>query len=249
MQVQAPETRPGLFVDDKREGIYMLDFDTLNTEFEKAYPQAILDWAVKTYGDRLVVVTSFQPTGIVTLHMLHEIAPDVPVLTLDTGLLFPETYALMDMLEDHLKLKLIRVRAEQTVAQQAERYGERLWERDPDQCCNLRKTVPLDTALNGYGAWVTGLRRDQSEGRKTTPIVSWDKRNNMVKLSPLATWTETMVWTYLRAYELPYNTLHDRHYLSIGCWPCTQPVQPGEDSRAGRWAGQGKTECGIHVSS
>ncbi len=227
----------------------MLDYQALNTHFETAAPQEILRWAAAQFGSQLAVVTSFQPTGIVTLHMLQDIAPDVTVMTLDTGLLFPETYALMDEIEARLKLNLIRVRPAQTVEQQAAAYGDQLWRSDADRCCNLRKTVPLKDALAGYGAWITGLRRDQSEGRKSTPIVSWDKRNNLLKLSPLANWTERMVWTYLDAYELPYNPLHDQNYFSIGCAPCTQPVAPGDDVRAGRWAGLSKIECGIHLET
>lgn len=115
-------------------------------------------------------------------------------------------------------------------------------------CCNLRKTVPLNEALVGYEAWITGLRRDQSAGRAATPIVPWDKKYNKVKLSPFATWTESMIWTYIHAHELPYNTLHDQGYPSIGCYPCTRSVEPGsQDKRAGRWANHTKTECGIHV--
>jgi len=230
----------------------MTNHDTLqilNTEFETTYPQAALQWAAETYGDKLAVVTSFQPTGIVTLHMLSEIAPKTPVLTLDTGLLFPETYAVMDELERRLNLNLIRVRPAQTVTQQAETEGANLWEREPDRCCNLRKTIPLKNALDRYEAWITGLRRDQSAGRSGIPIVSWDAKYNNVKLSPLAKWTEEMVWTYIHAHELPYNTLHDQNYPSIGCYPCTQPAAPDAlDKRAGRWSGHEKTECGIHIS-
>lgn len=221
----------------------------LNPMFEHSAPQDVLRWAVDTYGDHLATVTSFQPTGIVTLHMLSEIAPQTAVLTLDTGLLFPETYALIDSLEQRLNLRLIRVRPAQTVEEQAATYGDKLWERDPDQCCALRKVAPLGPALEGYDAWITGLRRDQSSGRQQTPIVSWDKRYKKVKIAPLATWTEEMVWTYIEAYELPYNPLHDQHYVSIGCLHCTQPVSADSaDKRAGRWAGRGKTECGLHVA-
>jgi phosphoadenosine phosphosulfate reductase len=228
--------------------IVLDNLTALDATFETAYPQDALAWAAHTFGDKLAVVTSFQPTGIVTLHMLSEIAPDTPVLTLDTGLLFPETYALMDTLEQRLHLNLIRVRPAQTVAEQADAYGPELWTREPDVCCNLRKTVPLDQALVGYEAWITGLRRDQSAGRANTPIVSWDKKYDKVKLSPFATWTESMIWTYIHAHELPYNTLHDQGYPSIGCYPCTRPVDPGsQDKRAGRWANHTKTECGIHV--
>jgi len=226
------------------------DLATLNTQFENAYPQDILRWAAETYGDQLAVVTSFQPTGIVTLHMLSEVAPDTTVMTLDTGLLFPETYALMDELEALLNLRLIRVKPDLTVAQQTESHGAELWAHDPDRCCGIRKTVPLNEALVGYDAWITGLRRDQSTGRKSTPIISWDAKYQKVKLSPFATWTEEMIWMYIRAHELPYNELHDRNYPSIGCYPCTQPVVPNAvDKRAGRWTGREKTECGIHVAA
>lgn len=221
--------------------------DPLNAEFEKASPQDILKWAATRFGERLALVTSFQPTGIVTLHMLSEIAPHTPVLTLDTGLLFPETYALINDLEQRLNLNLIRLRPAQTVEQQAEAHGPELWARNPDQCCNLRKVIPLDQALKGYDAWITGLRRDQSEGRSSVQVVAWDQKHQNLKLCPFATWTEEMIWLYLNAHELPYNRLHDQGYPSIGCYPCTQAAAPGADKRAGRWANSAKTECGIHL--
>ncbi|MBX3080044.1 MAG: phosphoadenylyl-sulfate reductase [Anaerolineae bacterium] len=221
----------------------------LNAAFEKQAPQDILRWAVETYGTGLASVTSFQPTGIVILHMLREIAPETPVLTLDTGLLFPETYALIDDLEARFDLRLTRLQPELTVERQAEQYGAALWEREPNLCCAMRKTAPLDAVLGQYPAWITGLRRDQSEGRGTTPIISWDRKHGNIKLAPLATWTESMVWTYIHAYELPYNALHDQNYPSIGCYPCTRAVAADGDKRAGRWVGHNKTECGIHVQS
>jgi phosphoadenosine phosphosulfate reductase len=225
----------------------VFDFEALNQEFEFVSPQEMLCWAWHAFGDRLAVVTSFQPTGIVTLHMLREIAPHAAVLTLDTGLLFPETYQLIDQIEKEWQINLIRVRPAQTVEQQAQAYGDTLWKFNPDQCCHLRKTVPLGDSLAGFDAWITGLRRDQHNGRKATPLISWDKKYGKVKLSPLAAWTEEMVWTYIHAHELPYNSLHDLNYASIGCFPCTRAVEPGEDSRSGRWRGQAKTECGIHL--
>ena len=226
----------------------MYDFVELNEHFENAAPSDILRWAWNTFGQELALVSSFQPTGLATLHMLLEFAPDIPVITLDTGLLFPETVALVDQWERDYGLNLIRARPRQTVAEQALAHGEALWERDPDLCCHLRKTMPLDQALKPYAAWMTGLRRDQSERRRSVPIVSLDAKYGIVKLSPLATWTEEMVWTYLLAHELPYNPLHEQNYFSIGCSPCTRATAPGEDKRAGRWSGQAKTECGIHVS-
>jgi phosphoadenosine phosphosulfate reductase len=209
-------------------------------------PESILRWAAKTYGDRLAVVTSFQPTGIVILHMLQGIAPQTAVLTLDTGLLFPETYDLIDEIERRFHLRLTRVRPEERVL--ADEPDIPLYTHDPDRCCHLRKVAPLNDALRGYGAWITGLRRDQSESRSRTPLVGWDARHELVKLSPLACWTEAQVWDYLRQHDLPFNTLHDRGFTSIGCWPCTQAVPEGaSDLRAGRWVGTGKTECGIHL--
>jgi phosphoadenosine phosphosulfate reductase len=220
----------------------------LNSRFETLHPRLILRWAAETFGDKLAIVTSFQPTGIVTLHMMSLIAPRTSVLTLDTGLLFPETYALMDELEDRLNLRLTRVKPAQTVDQQAKQYGSALWERNPDACCNLRKVVPLGSALTGYEAWVTGLRRDQT-GRDSTPIIAWDRKYNKVKLSPLANWTEGDIWLYLSDFDLPYNPLHDQGYPSIGCNTavCTQSVPEGSSERAGRWINFDKNECGIHA--
>jgi len=227
-----------------------VDISQLQTQFENAYPQDVLQWAVDLYGSKLATVTSFQPTGIVTLHMMSEIAPDTTVLTLDTGLLFPETYHVMNELEARLKLKLIRVKPALTVQQQADVHGSPLWESDQNQCCNLRKVVPLNKALTGYDAWITGLRRDQSRSRVNTPVVGCDPRSNRIKISPLATWTEDMVWAYIHAHDLPYNELHDQGYPSIGCWPCTAAVTGDGYSRAGRWSNSAgtKIECGIHLA-
>ena len=223
--------------------------DTLSQQFESASPQEILRWASTTYGDQLAIVTSFQITGIVTLHMLQDIAPQTPVLTLDTGYLFPETYDLIDTLEQEFNLNLTRVRPRQTPKQQARDYGDRLWERNPDRCCHLRKTIPLRDALEGYEAWVTGLRRDQSSSRANTPIISKDGRTGLIKIAPFANWTEDMLWTYINAYELPYNRLHEMGYPSIGCWSCTKSVTANDEMRSGRWTNNSKTECGIHIET
>ena len=220
----------------------------LQDYFESASPQEILRWAAEEHSRGLVVISSFQPTGIVTMHMLQSIAPDTAIATLDTGFLFPETYALMDELEQRFNLNLTRVRPALTAQEQADRYGDKLWDQNPDQCCHIRKTLPLRQTLRGYSAWVTGLRRDQSPSRANTPVISWDSRYGLVKLCPFANWTESMVWTYLNAHDLPYNKLHDRGYPSIGCTHCTRAVNPGDDPRAGRWASHNKTECGIHVT-
>lgn len=219
----------------------------LAEEFESADPREILSWANTTYGEKLAIVTSFQTTGIVTLHMMQDIAPSTPVLTLDTGFLFPETIDLMDTLEKRFDLNLQRIKPRQTPRQQARDYGDRLWERNPDRCCHIRKSIPLREALSGFSAWVTGLRRDQSASRANTPIVSRDSRTGLIKIAPFANWTEDEIWTYVRAHDLPYNPLHDIGYPSIGCWTCTKAVNHDADSRSGRWSQRDKTECGIHI--
>jgi len=219
----------------------------LAEQFESADPREILSWANGTFGEALAIVTSFQATGIVTLHMMQEIAPATQVLTLDTGFLFPETVALMNALEEHFQLNLRRVRPRQSPGQQARDYGDRLWERNPDRCCHIRKTIPLREALSDYSAWATGLRRDQSAKRANTPIISRDSRTGLIKIAPFANWSEDKIWTYLRAHDLPYNPLHDIGYPSIGCWTCTKAVHQEADARSGRWALRDKTECGIHI--
>ena len=219
----------------------------LSERFERAEPQVILNWAYETFGDGLAVVTSFQITGIATLHMLQSIAPDLPVLTLDTGFLFPETLELINELEARFQLRLERIKPRQTPQQQARDYGDRLWERNPDRCCHIRKTIPLRDALEGYAAWITGLRRDQSPNRANTPIISRDSRTGLIKIAPFANWTEDMLWTYISAHHLPYNPLHDIGYPSIGCWTCTKAVAEQDSLRAGRWSQRAKSECGIHI--
>ncbi len=226
-----------------------IELGRLQETFEQAYPEEILRWAEATFRSKLAVVTSFGPTGIVTLHMISQIAPETPVLTLDTGLLFAETYDLMKEVEERLGLKVIGVRPELTVEEQAARHGDALWERDPDKCCYVRKTVPLGKALDGYAAWIAGIRRDQSPQRALTPIIARDLRYGLLKINPLATWTEEMVWTYIHAHELPYNRLHDQGYPSIGCRTCTRAVLGEGYSREGRWGQSAKTECGIHLAT
>ena len=221
--------------------------EKLAEEFENAGPTEILSWASETYGDKLAVVTSFQPTGIVTLHMLQSIAPRTPVLTLDTGLLFPETQDLIDALEQRFDLDLRRIKPRQTPKQQARDYGDRLWERNPDRCCHIRKTIPLRDALVGFDAWITGLRRDQSALRSNTPVLSRNS-SGLDKIAPFANWSEAEVWGYIHDHDLPYNPLHDMNYPSIGCWTCTKAISSADDRRSGRWANRSKTECGIHIA-
>lgn len=220
--------------------MHTLDLDALNRDFELADPKSILRWSVETFRERLAIVTSFQPSGMVTLHMLEQLGARPDVLTVDTGLLFPETYALMDAVTRRFDLRLKRItpRIEPPAPN-----TEPPWSVDPDACCHHRKVLPLQEALTPYSAWVAGLRRDQ-KGRAETPMLT--VKHGRIKIHPFANWTESMLWTYLHAHELPYNALHDYGYPSIGCWPCTRAVRQGEDARDGRWADSNKNECGIH---
>lgn len=224
------------------------DIARLADEFEGKPPEAVLRWAVATFHPRLTLACSFGVEDMMLADMLDRLQPDTDVFYLDTGLLFPETYALRDRAASRYKLPFRQVLPAQTVAEQARAHGDKLWEREPDRCCALRKVEPLGRALTGFDAWITGLRREQSPTRAGIKVVEWDERFGLVKLNPLAGLTDADVWRYVTDHAVPYNELHDRGYPSIGCWPCTRAIAPGEDPRAGRWAGQAKTECGLHVS-
>ena len=214
---------------------------------EKQTPEAILRWGIATFSPDVAMATSFGPSGIVLLHMMAEHRPGTPVFYLDTGLFFDETYRLRDRLAERFGIDFIGIKPEQTVDEQAAAHGPALWERNPDQCCALRKVQPLRDFLSDKRAWITGIRRNQAATRANTAVVDWDRANGLVKLNPLAHWTDEEIWAYIQIYELPYNELHDQGYPSIGCWPCTKPVAPGDDQRAGRWSGRAKIECGIHL--
>lgn len=211
-------------------------------------PHDVLLSITDLFGDRVAVASALGPQTLVVLDMLHRLGRRVPVFFLDTGLLFPETYALRIRLQHRYGLDVRPVHPRRTVEEQVADEGDALWSRDPDRCCALRKVEPLDRVLGGLDAWITGLRRDQSASRADVETVSWDARHGLVKVSPLAHWTRDQVFAYLREHEVPYNPLLDQGYRSLGCAPCTRAVAPGEeDERAGRWAWSGKTECGIHL--
>jgi phosphoadenosine phosphosulfate reductase len=210
-------------------------------DLEEASAEEVLRYAVERFGDRLAVACSFQKEASVIMELLARIEPRTRFFTLDTGLLFPETYETWRNLERRYGVK-VEVRRGMSLERQAELHGEALWSRDPDRCCGIRKIQPLSEMLDGLDAWVTGLRRDQSPARAGTPKLAWDERYGLWKLCPLADWTERDVWRHIAAHEIPYNPLHDRGYASIGCTHCTRPA----DGRHGRWAGTDKIECGLH---
>jgi phosphoadenosine phosphosulfate reductase len=217
-----------------------------NEEFETQSPQEVLRVALTAYFPDIVLASSFGAEDVALIDMLSRINAAVPILYLDTDFLFAETYATRDALVKKYGIAPIQVKSLLTPDQQAAQFGDKLWERQPDECCNQRKVEPLARALKPYKAWITGIRREQSARRATAKIVEWDPQFELVKLNPLARWTNEDVWTYIKRHDVPYNPLHDQGYPSLGCTYCTRAVQPGEDSRAGRWAGFAKTECGLH---
>jgi phosphoadenosine phosphosulfate reductase len=214
--------------------------------FDSWTAEEILDWALGRFQGRVAIASAFGPEGIALIDIAHRLRPDIQVFTLDTGLFFPETYALIDKIEHRYEIKVERVKPELTVEEQAAQHGASLWEHNPNRCCAMRKVEPLRRKLATLDAWVSAIRRDQTPDRAHAKKVEWDAKFGLVKINPLCDWTSPMVWDYLRRNQLPHNPLHDRGYPSIGCAPCTQPVRDGEDPRSGRWAGLSKTECGLH---
>jgi phosphoadenylyl-sulfate reductase (thioredoxin) len=214
---------------------------------ESLPPEEILEHAAARFGPRIAFATGFGPEGCVLLDVIARHRLPIEVVTLDTGLLFPETHALWRRLEERYGLTIRSLRPRLGVEGQAAQHGPRLWERDPDRCCGMRKLEPLAEALAGLDAWVTAIRREQTAQRREARIVELDRRFGLVKVNPLAAWTHAQVWDYVRENDVPVNTLHARGYPSIGCWPCTTAVRAGEDTRAGRWRHHEKTECGLHL--
>jgi phosphoadenosine phosphosulfate reductase len=214
------------------------------SELELAPAEAILEWAVETFGRRFCVTSSMGDS--VLPHLASTVAPGIDVLFLDTGYHFAETLGTRDAVAATLPVNVVTLSPKISVRQQDELYGRELWSRDPDLCCSMRKVEPLNEALVGYDAWATGLRRDETRSRVITPVVGWDEKKQKVKVSPLARWSQADVDAYVAKHNVLVNPLQSDGYPSIGCWPCTRRVAPGDDPRSGRWAGSGKTECGIH---
>ena len=207
-------------------------------DIEAMSAEQVLRWAYEQFGDRMCLTCSWQRQSSVLVHMISELKLDVPIVELDTLVLFPETYETRDRLVERYGLQLQSMRPHDP--------PDRLWETDPDRCCHIRKVEPLESALAPYDAWVTGIRREQALTRAGAQKVEWSERYGVWKIHPLADWDEKRVWAYIQVNEIPYNPLHDTGYRSIGCIPCTRPTRVDEEERAGRWAGSDKLECGIH---
>ncbi|MED4226388.1 phosphoadenylyl-sulfate reductase [Neobacillus cucumis] len=223
--------------------------DTFSFDDETKGARSVLEWAYNNYADdEIVYASSFGAEAIVLIDIIQQVKPDARIVFLDTGLHFPETYEVIDKIEARFPtLKIERKQPKVTLDEQAAQYGSALWLRDANQCCNIRKVIPLRETLTAKQAWISGLRRDQSPTRANTEFLNKDDKFENIKICPLIHWTWDEVWDYIKKKDLPYNTLHDQNYPSIGCFPCTKPVGDGEDSRAGRWSGSGKTECGLHT--
>ncbi|MGI9157913.1 MAG: phosphoadenylyl-sulfate reductase [Marmoricola sp.] len=216
----------------------------VGAELELAPAEVIIEWATATFGERFCVTSSM--ADAVLSHLASRVAPGLDVVFLDTGYHFAETIGTRDAVAATLPVNVVSVAPEQTVAAQDAAHGKDLYARDPDRCCALRKVQPLQRALSGYDAWATGLRRAETHDRVIAPVVGWDEGKQKVKVSPLARWSDEQVDRYVTEHDVLVNPLQNDGYPSIGCWPCTRRVAPGEDARSGRWAGTDKTECGIH---
>ena len=214
-------------------------------DLEGASAQEILRWAVDTFGDSFVIASSMGD-GLLA-HLASSVAPGVDVLFLDTGYHFAETIGTRDAVAQVYDVNVRTVLPLLSVSQQDAEHGPRLWERDPDACCAMRKVEPLARGLEPYTAWASGIRRDEASTRGDVGVVEWDAKRQMVKVNPIAAWTQAEADEYVAKHGVLVNPLAYDGYPSIGCAPCTRRVAPGEDPRSGRWAGTGKTECGLHV--
>ena len=225
------------------------ELQTLDKELGGNSPQQVLEHALSQYFPKIILACSFGAEDVVLVDMMLRLNSSATLFYLDTDFLFPETYDVRDRIVQKYGLRedqILQVKSRLTPAEQAQEYGEALWLRTPDQCCELRKVEPLSRILKGYSAWITGIRRDQSPSRAKAGLVEWDEKFQLVKFNPLAPWSDEQVWSYIRTNDIPYNVLHDQHYPSIGCTHCTSPVLPGDDPRSGRWQSLVKTECGLH---
>ena len=210
-------------------------------------PERVLDWAFETFGESVAISSAFGAEGMALIDMASRVRKSFRIFTLDTEFLFPETYNLMDQLEQRYGINIERVYPLLSPEEQERVHGLALWQRDPDRCCNLRKVEPLRRKLSELRAWITSIRRDQTSTRANAGKVQWDEKFGLVKINPIADWSSKQVWQYIRQHDVPYNALHEQNYPSIGCTYCTRAVRPGEDPRAGRWSGSSKTECGLHI--
>ncbi|MCG3180693.1 MAG: Phosphoadenosine phosphosulfate reductase [Phycisphaerae bacterium] len=230
---------------EAERAVRAIDLDAVNADLDQADPLRIIRWSVETFAPRLGVSSSFGAESACLLHLVVQVWPQAPVLFINTGFLFEETLAFRDQLVERLGLNVVEFRPQIPTGQFLAERGE-LWKTDPDACCAVNKVEPMQRAVEGYDAWMSGIRRDQSSARADTPIVR-RLGTGLFKISPIANWSTRQIHEHLRDNKLPYHPLYEKGYLSIGCTHCTRAVGAGGDARSGRWAGQGKTECGLHT--
>ncbi|NBE92559.1 phosphoadenylyl-sulfate reductase [Nonomuraea sp. KC401] len=231
---------------DQRGELDLRDIvESAATALEGAPAREIIRWAAATFGERLCLTSSMSDALLIDL--VSRVRPGVDVLFIDTGYHFAETIGTRDAVRQVYDVNVIDIKPSRTVEEQDRDLGPRLFGRNPDLCCYLRKVEPLNRALEPYLAWISGIRRDESPSRVGTRVVEWDAKRQMVKVNPIAAWTQDDVDNYIADNGVLINPLHYDNYPSIGCAPCTRQVTEGEDPRSGRWAGLGKVECGIHL--
>lgn len=244
-----------LAVQEKREQMEQLDLETLNALFESSDPVRIVDWATAQFSDELVMSSSFGAESACLLHMANTALPGIRIIMIDTGFLFPETHRFMEELRLRLKLNVWTYRTKHDPFEYLHTAGEEnfKWRKDVDACCAANKNEPMERAMKEIGpkAWLRGIRRHQAETRKEKPFIELSPRYGCYAISPLLNWGAKQIHAYMKKHDLLYHPLWEKGYMSIGCNPesCTRAVKPGEDPRSGRWAGQGKVECGINLNS
>lgn len=232
-----------------------IDLETLNPLLANRTPQQVVEWSVAQFAGDLVMSSSFGAESAVLLHMVTRLMPEIRIIFIDTGYLFPETFAFMELLRQRLNLNVWAYRTRQDPFAYLHKSGEEnpTWRKDVDGCCAVNKNEPFERAMRELqpAAWLRGIRRSQSETRRDKPFIEWSRRYGCYAISPLLTWGTQQMHAYLKEHDLPYHPLYEQGYPSIGCNPlsCTRPIQIGEDSRAGRWAGREKLECGINLDN
>lgn len=227
---------------------FLADLEHDSQRLESATPQEILQYAIDRFAPRFTMATAFGPEGMTLIHMLAELDPKTPIFNLDTGYQFAETLQLRETVKERYGIEIELKKPDTTVEQYEAINGGPVYKTDPNRCCFDRKLRVLHEAARGMHAWASAIRRDQSTDRARVPIVGWDNKFQLVKISPLANWTKKEVWKLIADQKIPYNPLHDKGFPSVGCWPCTRSISMGEDERAGRWSGFEKKECGLHTS-
>jgi phosphoadenosine phosphosulfate reductase len=229
-----------------KKPISQLEIEQLRGVAEEWNSEEVLRWAFDAFEPGIEIASGFGAEGTVLLDIAARTCPRLKVFTLDTGYIFPQTLELANKIELRYGIRVEKLQSEVTPDAQAQMYEPALWNKDPDLCCEIRKITPLKKKLASLGAWVTAIRREQTPSRKNAAKVEWDSKFKLVKINPLADWTQEQIWRYIRKHRLAYNALHDQGYPSIGCIQCTAQVSVEAHPRSGRWVGFSKTECGLH---